>query len=291
MRVERRDGAGAVVLGPHHAYLDRVVRPRRLRRSRARAPSPSPEVRPDRARSPGFARRAERRFVRVRDALLVIREARGELEDRVGALGREHPARGEIAAVADARHREVQRRARPAGAQEVAVDRVQPPDLDGRHRGHRRLRRGETAEEAPHPAGGRRLEEVVADAREREAIEHASERIALRVPLCGRHGEWIAAGCDTRQGARSIAVVSAASEFSSGSSGRSTSIHTSLMRRATRTGLPAWIAARTSSSVMRSAVAGAFLQQRVAGQQAESRGRRVGEDRAHDVVVAPGDRA
>jgi hypothetical protein len=97
--------------------------------------------------------------VRVRDAVFVIGETRRQLEDRIGALAREHATRCEIASVAHARHREAQRRAGSPGAQEVAVDRVDAPMLDGLHRSHRGLRSRQTAEESPHPAGGRGLED------------------------------------------------------------------------------------------------------------------------------------
>ena len=85
------------------------------------------------------------------------------------------------------------------------MDRVDAPTLDGLHRSHRGLRSRQTAEESPHPAGGRRLEDVVADAREREASEHARERIALRVVGLLQHGEWIAARCGDRQGSAASA--------------------------------------------------------------------------------------
>ncbi len=81
-------------------------------------------------------------------ALLVGLERAGHVEDRLPVLDRDDPARREGPPVADAVDLVEDRDRRVAGAQEVGVQRVHPPALDGAAGGHERLR-GDLAAEDP----------------------------------------------------------------------------------------------------------------------------------------------
>ena len=120
-----------------------------------------------------LGRRHVRHGLLVRAPCLGAGEARGEVEDRLAVLVRDHAAGRVGATVADAVHDEADGRVVGAAAQEVGVDRVQGTLVDRALRGHRRLRGDHAAEQPARALAGVAQEQIAVELLELEAADHS----------------------------------------------------------------------------------------------------------------------